>query len=295
MNLITKTASERPTMSFSTISGYTPIINGRGLTEDAATIGGRFGASKQFGFLVGASYDWNGRGIDDLEPVPDVATLANGTTMGWKDGMDIREYQYFRSRVGVAGTADARVGPGSDISLRWLYSDFKNYGDRWDYSLVDNTPGIQLLNPGNVGCPTTSAGTTTGPCGGMASYNAQLRNPDIGIGSLVLGGKHALSTALFSWDVSLGGRPMATRLTRPRCSVRLSVRVIVSSTPPSVKSVPAAILAGMLRRSLQSFESGLEQHQQESGAFRANQPSGGRDRREDLSNWVVLGDPGIRR
>jgi TonB-dependent receptor len=204
VNLITKTASERPTMSFSSIGGYTPIINGRGLTEDAATIGGRFGASKQFGFLVGASYDWNGRGIDDIEPVPDVATLANGTTVGWKDGMDIREYQYFRSRVGVAGSADARVGPGSDIFLRWFYSDFKNYGDRWDYSLVDNTPGIQLLNPGNVGCPTTSAGTTTGPCAGAPSYNAQLRNPDIGIGNLVIGGKHALSTALFSWDVSFG-------------------------------------------------------------------------------------------
>ncbi len=67
---------------------------------------------------------------------------------------------YFRSRVGVAGSADDRIGPGSDISLRWLYADFKNYGDRWDYSLVDNTPGIQLLNLGNVGCPTTSSGTT---------------------------------------------------------------------------------------------------------------------------------------
>src|SRR3984893_11249636 len=204
INLVTKTASERPTMSFSSNGGYTPIINGRGLTEDTATIGGRFGASKQFGFLVGASYDWNGRGIDDLEPVPDVATLANGTTVGWRDGMDIREYQYFRSRIGVAGSADARVGPGSDIFLRWFYSDFKNYGDRWDYSLVDNTPGIQLLNPGNVGCPTHSSGPTTGPCAGAASYNAQLRNPDIAVGSLVLGGKHALSTTLFSWDVSAG-------------------------------------------------------------------------------------------
>jgi TonB-dependent receptor len=204
VNLITKTASDRPTMSFNSIGGYTPIINGRGLTEDTATIGGRFGGSKQFGFLIGGSYDWNGRGIDDIEPVPDVATLPNGTAVGWKDGMDIREYQYFRTRVGVAGSADDRVGPGSDISLRWLYADFKNYGDRFDYSLVDNTPGIQLLNPGNVGCPTTSAGTTTGPCAGAPSYNAQLRNPDIGVGNIVLGGKHALSTTLFSWNVSVG-------------------------------------------------------------------------------------------
>ncbi|HVB38026.1 MAG TPA: TonB-dependent receptor, partial [Vicinamibacterales bacterium] len=105
---------------------------------------------------------------------------------------------------GVAGSADDKVGPGSDISVRWLYSDFKNYGDRWDYSLVDNTPGLQLLNPGNVGCGTDSAGTTVGPCAGTPSYNAQLRNPDIGVGSLVLEGRHALSHSWLSWDLSAG-------------------------------------------------------------------------------------------
>jgi TonB-dependent receptor len=204
VNLITKTATDRPTMMFSTMGGYTPIIHGRGETEDTATLGGRFGPNRQFGFLINGSYDWNGRGIDDIEPVPDAATLANGMTVGWKDGTDIREYQYFRSRVGVAGSLDDRVGPGSDVSVRWLYSDFKNYGDRWDYSLVDNTTGIQLLNPGNVGCPTNNAGTTVGPCSGSASYNAQLRNPDISLGSLVLGGKHALSTTAVTWNVSVG-------------------------------------------------------------------------------------------
>src|SRR5271166_5797798 len=34
VDLITKTASNRPTMSFASMGGYTPIINGRGLTED---------------------------------------------------------------------------------------------------------------------------------------------------------------------------------------------------------------------------------------------------------------------
>jgi TonB-dependent receptor len=205
VNLITKTANNVPTMSLGTLYGYTPIINGRGLTENTGTIGSRFGAHKQFGLMIGGSYDWNGRGIDDIEPVPDVATLPNGTTASWKDGMDIREYQYFRSRWGVAGSADDRIGPGSDISVRWFYSDFKNYGERWAYTLVDNTPGIQLLNPGNVGCPTDSSGTTTGGCTGTPSFSAQLRNPDINLGSVVLGGKHILTpTSTLSWDVSYG-------------------------------------------------------------------------------------------
>ncbi len=204
INLVTKTATNRPTLSFSSMGGYTPIINGRGQTEETGTVGQRFGTSKKFGILVGGSYDWNGRGIDDIEPVPDIAKLSDGTTVGWKDGMDVREYRYFRSRWGLAGTADYQIGQGSDIYLKGLYSDFKNYGDRWVYSLTDNTPGIELLNPSNVGCATDSSGKTVPPCTAAASFNTQLRNPHIGIGSVMLGGTHVLKTTWYSWDLSVG-------------------------------------------------------------------------------------------
>lgn len=202
VNLVTKTASERPTISLSSMGGYTPIVNGRGLTEETGTVGERFGADKRFGVLVGGSYDWNGRGIDDVEPVPDIATLSNGKQVSWRDGMDIRQYRYFRSRWGLGGSADYQIGQGSDVYVKGLYSDFHNYGDRWAYSLTDNTPGIQLLSPGNVGCAKDSTGTTTTPCTGAPTFNAQLRNPDIGIGSLMVGGKHVLMTTWFSWDLS---------------------------------------------------------------------------------------------
>ena len=42
VNLVTKTATERPTISLSGMAGYTPIVNGRSLTEEAGTIGQRF-------------------------------------------------------------------------------------------------------------------------------------------------------------------------------------------------------------------------------------------------------------
>ena len=202
VNMVTKTATERPTISLSSMVGYTPIVNGRTLTEEAGTIGRRLGADKKFGVLIGGSYDWNGRGIDDIEPVPDIATLANGSTVSWKDGMDIREYRYFRTRWGLAGTADYTLGQGSNIYLRGLYSNFHNYGDRWAYTLTDNTPGIQPLAPGNVGCATDSTGTTVPPCTAAPTFNAQLRNPDIGVGSLMLGGRHVQATTWFSWDLS---------------------------------------------------------------------------------------------
>lgn len=204
VNLVTKTAGERPTMTFGEVGGYTPIVGGRGLTEATGTIGQRFGTQKRLGLLIGGSYDWNGRGIDDIEPVSDIATFPNGTTALWKDSQDIREYRYYRSRWGLSGSADYKIGADSNIYLRGLYSDFKNYGDRWVYSLTDNTPGIQVLNPGNVGCAADSSGFTTTNCTAPATFNTQSRRPDYGIGSIVIGGKHVLTTTWFSWDLSVG-------------------------------------------------------------------------------------------
>jgi TonB-dependent receptor len=203
VNLVTKMATNTPTISIGATGGYTPIINGRGETEEVGTIGYRFGPDKKFGALIGGSYDWNGRAIDDIEPIPDVATLPGGATQYWKTGMDVREYKYFRSRWGLGGSTDYKLSEGSNIYLRAFFSDFHNYGDRWAYSLVDNTPGIQLLNPSNDGCPTDNSGVTTAPCGGTPSFNTQLRNPAIGVGNLMVGGVHDLSTMWFSWDVAV--------------------------------------------------------------------------------------------
>jgi TonB-dependent receptor len=202
VNLITKVATEQPTISIGSVGGYTPIIHGRGLTEDTGSIGYRFGPDKRFGALIGGSYDWSGRGIDDIEPVPDIATLSTGQQVSWKDGMDIRQYQYFRTRWGLAGSMDYKISDGSNIYIRAFYSDFHNYGDRFKYSLTDNTPGIQLLAPGNVGCQTDSTGTTIAPCTGTPTANGELRTPDIGVSNIVLGGVHNLSTTWFAWDVA---------------------------------------------------------------------------------------------
>ena len=201
VNLVTKTAGERPTLNFSGMGGYTPILNGRGLIETTGTVGQRFGANKRFGALIGGSYDWNGRGIDDIEPVPDLATFPGGTTARYFEAADIREYRYYRSRWGLAGSADYKPSDGSTIYIRGLYSDFHNYGDRWVYSLTDNTTGIQLQ--GSNGCAIDPAtGLTVQPCTGTPSFNAQIRRPDYAIGSVLLGGKHVLTTTWFTWDIS---------------------------------------------------------------------------------------------
>ena len=179
INLVTKTAGERPTVKVGGMGGYTPIIGGRGLVETTGTVGQRFGSDKRFGLLIGGSYDWNGRGIDDIEPVPDLATVG-GQPVRVFDSMDIREYRYYRSRWGIAGSADYKLKEGSNIYGRYIYSDFHNYGDRWVYSINDNLYGN----------------------GGPPSFNDQIRRPDYAIGSVLLGGKHVLSTTWYAWDVS---------------------------------------------------------------------------------------------
>jgi TonB-dependent receptor len=201
VNLVTKTAGERPTIAISGMGGYTPIVNGRGLVETAGTIGKRFGPDKRLGVLVGGTYDWNGRGIDDIEPVPDLATLSDGSTIRYFKSIDQREYRYHRTRWGLAGSLDYKLSDSSNIYFRGFYSDFKNFGDRWVYTLNDNTTGIQNLN-GN-GCATDASGTTVGPCTGTPSFNTQTRLPDYGIGSYLLGGKHVWSTTWLVWDASV--------------------------------------------------------------------------------------------
>lgn len=172
VNLATRTASNNPVVEIMGLGGYTNIDNGRGNTTEAATLGRRFGASKKLGLILGGSYDWEGRGIDDIEPVPDI---SNGQTVF--DAMDIREYLYFRSRYGLAGSADYRIRDGSTVFARFLYSNFLNAGNRYVYSLTD---------------------------GDVPSFNTQLRHPRIQVGSLILSGNHVFDRTWYTWEANVG-------------------------------------------------------------------------------------------
>jgi TonB-dependent receptor len=195
VNLVTKTASERPTIAVMGGGGTTPILGGRTLVQTSGTVGMRFGQKKKFGVLVGGSYDWNGRGINDIEPVPDVATFTDGSTARYFDTQDMRDYRYKRGRWGFSGSADYTLGEGSNIYAKVLYSDFHDFGDKWAYSLTDNTPTIALYN-GN--------GCSAGVCGGgVPTFSVSNRVPIFTIGSLLVGGKHVLTTTWIAWDASV--------------------------------------------------------------------------------------------
>jgi TonB-dependent receptor len=191
VNLRTKTARETPTISFYGMGGATPIFNTRAVTQFGGTVGERFGKKKRLGVLFGGTYDWNGRGINDIEPAPcDLFNCGtyngNGPNVATFATMDLRDYRYYRGRYGFAGSVDYKFNENSSVYARGLYSHFNNFGDVWAYTPTINT----YLSP--------SQGDTDG---NMTAY-AQVRRPVQVIGSLAVGGHQVFGTSVVSWEVS---------------------------------------------------------------------------------------------
>jgi len=179
VNLVTKTANERPTLSLYGAGGFTPIINTVPVSEFGATLGQRFGRAKRLGVIVSGSYDYNGRGIDDIEPVP---AILPGTTLTPADNfIAIRQYKYDRNRYGVGGSLDYKLNETSFIYVRGLYSDFKDNGWRWEYQLNDNTPGLGS---------------------GVPAFTTERRDGHFQIAHLLVGGNHIMTKYWFNWGVA---------------------------------------------------------------------------------------------
>ena len=193
VNLVTKSADDKPYVSMLGMFGYTPIASGRTLHQFDATAGQRFGQDKKFGLLFGGSYDHNGRGINDIEPAYAPPPLVPNT-------MDLREYLYDRTRYGFGGEADYKIGDMSSVYLRGLYSKFKDYGEQWAY-----TPGINVFitdpaDPANT-CGITTPGNAQG-CGGDGLQDVN-RKPAQQIFSIQAGARHAVRSLLVSYRVAL--------------------------------------------------------------------------------------------
>jgi len=170
VNLRTKTAAERPVAMISATGGFTPIIGGRGVDQFNATLGRRFGADNKLGILIGGTYDWNGRGINDIEPSPTVTSLSPHY-----DSIDLRDYMYYRTRWGVSGSADYRMNNNSSFAFRGLYSTFRNWGQKWVYTLNDgDVPGASI----------------------------DWRRPDYAVGNFVGSGRHIAGANWINWDLS---------------------------------------------------------------------------------------------
>ena len=192
INLVTKTAGEKPSISLEGQGGYTPIQNGRWLDSFNGSIGRRFGESKKLGVMFGGTYDWNARGIDDVEPAPTTDVDAvSGKNIAVVPSVDTREYQYYRTRWGFASGLDYRLGPGSTAYVKGLFSDFHDFGDTWVYTYRAGAN------------PTQSGGITSYDNTGRMRYRHYIRRPDQQIFSFSTGARHDLSSTLITYEFAV--------------------------------------------------------------------------------------------
>lgn len=188
VNLVTRTASDRPFLSVSGMGGHTPIIynGGSNIDETSMAAGRRFGANHRFGAFGVGSYDYNGRGIDDVEPAPTTAQLngeaSNGPSYAVLPTADYREYHYNRSRYGAAGSVDYQFSPTSSLIFRGLFSEFQDYGGKWIY-----TPNVASWDT-----PTTSSDS-----GNNFTYTDSPRFPNYQVGNLSATYTHAAGPWVF--------------------------------------------------------------------------------------------------
>jgi TonB-dependent receptor len=230
VNLVTKTAGEKPTYNIGGQGGYTPIQGGRTLGGFDGTLGKRFGTEKKLGFLLGGTFDRNNRGIDDLEPAQ-AATTFNGQNVAYVSTEDLRSYSYYRTRYGFAGGVDYNLKPGTSVYLKGLYSDFHDYGDTWVYTpnagnTITGVNGSQITFADALQCqtinqaadnPALGGSPNSNPCSpGSLQYRHYIRRPDQQVFSILTGARHDLSSTPIVYEFAgsrshnIGGQDFAT-------------------------------------------------------------------------------------
>ncbi len=186
VNLVTKTAGVKPFFSGETSLGYTPIENTRYVGMVDTTAGMRFGKTQKWGLIGGAEYDYNGRGINDIEPSPDIN--PDGSANPYYDGITLREYRYSRLRWGGTSSLDYKINDHSSLAAHFMLSDFKDWGDKWYYEVnTDDKP----------------------------KFYESLRRPDLAVGTFSLDGNHTFTNAWVHWgsavsrsrELNSGGNP----------------------------------------------------------------------------------------
>ena len=188
VNLVTKKATDQPYLSLIATGGHTPVDGGRNLDQFGGTIGKRFGREKRFGIMFSGSYDWNGRGYDDVEPAPGTTAIGSNPAVPVVFGEDQRQYWYDRTRFGFATSADYKIGKDAFVYLRGIFSQFRDVGQDWIYSPT----------PGNFTSPTTADNT------GLMVFNHVYRNPWQQIFNVTVGAQDTIGSNVLGYEVSGG-------------------------------------------------------------------------------------------
>ncbi len=186
VNLVTKSAGAQPYFSAESTMGYTPIMNTRYVGKVSTTAGMSFGANKRWGLIGGFEEDYNGAGIDNIQPTP--ALNPDGSTTPYYSNDTERMYRFHEYRWGYTSTLDFKKSQTTNFALRFLLSDFDDWLDKWYYEMGPKAKFYE---------------------------SDQVRTPEIG--SLILDGNHVFKNSWVNWDsavsrsrfLNAGGDPVA--------------------------------------------------------------------------------------
>ncbi|HUV68192.1 MAG TPA: TonB-dependent receptor [Terracidiphilus sp.] len=209
VNLQTKMAGEEPTLSVFGTGGFTPIINTVPVGGLGVTAGRRFGVAKKLGVMFSGSFDYNGRGIDDIEPLP----IVQAGPAQFSD-MDIRQYYYDRRRGGGGLDLEYKLGPNSRLWARSLFSQFDDWGHRYDYALS-----------------TVPNANSTNPVGGEHNLYTERRLQGFQIADLILGGDHAAGKWSANWEASVARSEMKNPINGGEAINSFAVKTTTQSAP----------------------------------------------------------------
>ncbi len=223
INLVTRTADDEAFYTVTGLGGYTPIVNGRWLTQYDATVSKRFGAEKRLGVAFSGSYDYNGRGYNNIEPAPGTNDFGDGRgPVPVYTGIHLREYMQRRHRYGFAGSTDYRLHNGSSAYVRGLFAEFKDFGDTWNVQ-----PDVGTLSSPTSTDPALSDGSVV-----IRHLN---RTPQQRIYSIAAGERLNLGQTLVNYQFAVSrerqdGQFPSTYFAGPS-NVTFGVDTSISSTP----------------------------------------------------------------
>ncbi len=187
VNLVTKTPEGPPRGYVAGQFGHITLLNQQ-TGQGGLTYGGRFGADRKLGLLIGGSIDRNNRTINDVEP----AWSVDGQGLAFPTEWSQRDYSYYRSRFGIGGDVDYRFSDRSSIYVKGLFSLFKNYGTRY----------VCDISAAGDSAATPTGGYATGL--GLTREVSQ-RRPKEQLWGLSAGGKHDLGGALLDYSLNAAG------------------------------------------------------------------------------------------
>lgn len=218
VNLSVKQATgDAPALAIQSDGGYTPIDTGQQRFLDTITGGKRFGSNKRFGALLNYSYDLNDLGTDDVEPTPDIDSITNQPTF---DDANVQEYFYNQTRWGFATSLDYKLNEGSDLYLHGLFSNYKDYGQKFTYDVAAGSNG-----PGNPG---------------TGQYHTSIRRPNYQIALVSMGGNHVFTHSYLKYGIAAARSRFGGAAGNPGADFQPGSNSNLANLPPTCVYNPGA-------------------------------------------------------